>query len=83
MDHPTLDPKFRNKNIQPNLILLNDLPKQLYNIKHDATIYYVHVPQYGNPSIGLNLVREHFKITETLKIEIDGYQIDVYRLLPL
>jgi len=83
MDHPSIHPQFRNKNIQPNVIILDELAHQVNNLNPSAKIYYVHIPQIHNSSIGLNIIMAHFKVIKQYKVEIDGYQLNAYSLQKL
>ena len=79
-DHPTIHPKFRNNNIQANIIILDDLKENIRKLSGAIKIYYVFVPQLHDPKEGLGKIREYFEIKKKHKIEIDGYHIDAYTL---
>ena len=83
MDHPSLHPKFRNQNVQPNVIILDELQQHIKDFDPSTRVYYVHIPQSHDPKIGLNIVKATFDIAEKYKIEFDGYLITAYRLRPL
>ncbi len=81
MDRPSIHPKFRNQNIQPNVVILDELTEHVINsFDHSAKIYYVHIPQKHDSSVGLNIIKANFKIIEKYEIEIDGYRINAYSL---
>lgn len=83
MDHPSLHPKFRNQNIQPNVIILDELQQHIKDFNSITRVYYVHIAQPHDPKIGLNIVKANFDIAEEYEIGLDGYLITAYRLQPL
>lgn len=80
-DHPTLHPKFRNSNIQPNVIILDELDMHMPSFDTNANCYYVHIPHQNNdPEVGKEYIKTKFSIVNTEIVELDGYEIYIYEL---
>ncbi len=82
VNNPSLELTYNsNHSFKPNIYYANTLPTTL-NFNKKGNLYYVYLPwlSQNNRDIQLTLIKRLFTVSSAIKIELNGYYLNVYKL---